>query len=73
MQWSGTHRPVTGEITIPEGHLFVMGDNRDNSSDSRDWGFVPLENVKGRALIVWLSWDHDQGGVRAFRFGHIIK
>lgn len=73
MQWSATHHPVTGEVIIPEGHLFVMGDNRDNSSDSRDWGFVPLENVKGRALIVWLSWDHDQGGVRVFRFGHVIK
>jgi len=44
-------------ITIPPGKLFVMGDNRDNSSDSRDWGFVPMKNVIGEPLFVYWSYD----------------
>lgn len=59
-------------VTVPPEHFFVMGDNRDRSADSREWGFVPRENLKGEAMIIWLSLDHDQGGVRWHRFGKRI-
>jgi signal peptidase I len=52
-----------GPVTVPPGHYFAMGDNRDNSRDSRVWGFVPYELIKGRALIVWWSRDPARGGL----------
>ena len=53
------HNPLEswGPTVVPKGKLFVMGDNRDNSSDSRDWGFVPMSNVIGEPLFVYWSYD----------------
>lgn len=45
------------EVTIPEGHYLMMGDNRDDSSDGRCWGFVPEENIVGKAFFIWMNWD----------------
>ena len=65
------------EITVPKDHLFVMGDNRDFSNDSRFWGFVPFKNVRGKAMVVWLSlwldFQESQYYFRPTRVGTIIR
>jgi len=66
-------RDSFGPVTVPEGALFVMGDNRDHSYDSRFWGMVDLKAVKGKAFIIYWSWDKENFGVRWGRFGQILR
>ncbi len=84
LPWSDTHgvyvdnlvipgsvqpRDNFGPVTVPEGSLFVMGDNRDESYDSRFWGFVTMKDVLGKALIIYWSWNQEDHGVRWSRIG----
>jgi signal peptidase I len=69
IQYSGND-PNFGPIVVKEGHVFAMGDNRDNSSDSRCWGQVPIEHIKGRAMIIW--WSIGPEALRWDRIGRLI-
>jgi signal peptidase I len=64
-----------GPVVVPPGRLFMMGDNRDDSWDSRFWGFADENDVEGRAVAIYLSWDHNGPGVlpiRWNRFGKVL-
>lgn len=62
-----------GPVTVPKGCLFVLGDNRDRSLDSRFWGFVPIEDLRGKAFIIYWSWNSQETSVRWNRIGKLIQ
>jgi len=66
-------RDFFGPVHVPKNQLFMLGDNRDFSSDSRFWGFLPVYGVKGKVLLVYWSWDNANRTIRWNRIGKFIN
>ncbi|MDR3443390.1 MAG: signal peptidase I [Legionella sp.] len=64
---------VDFDVVVPEGNYFMMGDNRDDSADSRFWGFVPDSYFRGKAFMVWLSWNGKTDSLRWSKIGNLIR
>ena len=62
-----------GPVVVPAGKLFMMGDNRDDSYDSRFWGFADQNDVEGRASVIYFSWNHDGSGMLPLRWNRLGK
>jgi signal peptidase I len=67
-----SHNIVNGELVVPSGYFFAMGDNRDNSLDSRYWGFVPRENIIGKPFVIFWSYDAPTEDLVDFTVKHFI-
>lgn len=69
----GRIRDNMPELVVQKGYVFAMGDNRDQSYDSRFWGQLPVENIKGKASIIYFSYERDHMLQRLARIGHLVK
>ena len=63
---------INGELVVPPGNYFAMGDNRDNSLDSRYWGLVPRENIMGKPLVVFWSYDAPTDDLKDYNLHHMV-
>lgn len=69
----GSSRDNFGPVVVAPGHLFMMGDNRDYSMDSRFWGFLDVKKIRGKAFIIYWSWDHERFRPRWERIGMLVR